>query len=579
MAATSDVRARTECVRGTNLRGSLESLLGELASTPNKFQAHAAATLKYAERKPELRKALAEAKAARTRARIHEAVAQARARAELDDQSRDERTVLSDRSDGTATTDLGSTTSVTDSHHTDTSTPDGHEPASTKGGVAASEQEGVRDDIRDVSTDGSKSTRSALERSITFAGDDLHSQRSDTLEPGPMTRRMTTFTWNGPLKLTSGGAVLETLGESEVDDVGLNNKLRHAQDGLAQWPSDVRDALNASDIVIVAQRTLPPTPAPVNEGSRMLRVVGAGYSIPHPEKGVGNDGADSFYMDSASNSMGVADGVGEWEWRFKCSARAFADELMEGCRQAARTVDATASKDLGAAAMEMLRYGHSNTRSFGAATALVAKLGNENNRNMGVACLGDAALIQLRHETVGQHATFRCVSRTREQQHAFNCPFQLSRLPVTEDFPQLLREGKVALVRAVERMRKGAVKQDQPEDAEASVFQVQRGDLIVLGTDGLFDNLYDQEICHLADCAVSPLEVHGLGGEQCAGGSQRRFEEELTARLASALAKAAFNRSTSRSGKTPFGDHARQVGMYHTGGKMDDISCVCAWIV
>mmetsp|Transcript_9495 Transcript_9495/g.13249 ORF Transcript_9495/g.13249 Transcript_9495/m.13249 type:complete len:219 (-) Transcript_9495:2-658(-) len=218
MAAMSAVSARADCGRGIYLRGSLESLLGELASTPNKFQAHAAATLKYAERKPELRKALAEVKAERTRARIQEAVAKARARADLEDPSRDERTVLSDRSDGTATTDPGSTSSITDSHRTDITTSR-EEP---KGGAATSEQEVVRDDIRDVSTDGSKSCRSALERSITFGGDDLHSQRSDCLDPGPMTRRMTTFTWNGPLKLTPGGTVLETMGEAgEVEDTSL----------------------------------------------------------------------------------------------------------------------------------------------------------------------------------------------------------------------------------------------------------------------------------------------------------------------------------------------------------------------
>ncbi len=30
------------------------------------------------------------------------------------------------------------------------------------------------------------------------------------------------------------------------------------------------------------------------------------------------------------NSLGVADGVGEWQWRFGLDPRAFADELMLG---------------------------------------------------------------------------------------------------------------------------------------------------------------------------------------------------------------------------------------------------------
>mmetsp|Transcript_35992 Transcript_35992/g.66158 ORF Transcript_35992/g.66158 Transcript_35992/m.66158 type:complete len:329 (+) Transcript_35992:142-1128(+) len=328
--------------------------------------------------------------------------------------------------------------------------------------------------------------------------------------------------------------------------------------------------------MLMAHHVLPPI-AKVDEKLRVLRAVGAGFSIPHPEKGT--DGADSFYMDAQSNSMGVADGVGEWEWRFKCSARAFADELMEGSKQAARIVDTIdVTNSMGEVAVEMLQQGHDSTRAFGAATALVAKLGGQNNKSLGVACLGDAAMLHLRREQVGQHVAYRCLARTKEQQHSFNCPFQLSRLPVPDDFPRLVKEGKGALVRAVERSLNSKAKQDQPADAQWYEFHVQQGDLIVMGTDGLFDNLYDQEICQLADCAVTPFEVRGLASEK-PGTDGQRCEEELALRLSSALAKAACIRSQSSAGRTPFGDHARQVGMQHTGGKMDDITCLCAWVV
>jgi hypothetical protein len=60
-----------------------------------------------------------------------------------------------------------------------------------------------------------------------------------------------------------------------------------------------------------------------------LRVVAASSCIPHPEK-ADSGGADSYYISSCGKAVGVADGVGEWEWRFKCNPRAFADELMHG---------------------------------------------------------------------------------------------------------------------------------------------------------------------------------------------------------------------------------------------------------
>mmetsp|Transcript_963 Transcript_963/g.2182 ORF Transcript_963/g.2182 Transcript_963/m.2182 type:complete len:591 (+) Transcript_963:2-1774(+) len=367
---------------------------------------------------------------------------------------------------------------------------------------------------------------------------------------------------------------------------------------LAEWPDAVWDTLSVQDIVEKAAQIV--TPA-ATQGQQVLRLVGAGCSIPHPEKGDqverGKDvvvrnwkqaetaGADSFFIDTSSNCMGVADGVGEWEVRFKCSARAFADELMDGCRAASREV-AESKKDntmgLEAVAQDILRQGHSCTRSFGASTGIVAKLGSETS-SIGVACLGDSVLLHLRPEkkpegSNGQHTSLRSVSRTREQQHAFNCPFQLSRLPIPEDFPRLLSEGKTALVRAVQSNRRARL--DEPEDAETYEFQVQRGDLLIMGTDGVFDNLYDEEICSLASCAVNPFQVPGLAGAKPTGEEQHPLEEELAARLAAALARAAYLRSTtaSSSSRTPFSDHAEQAGKYHPGGKMDDITCVCAWV-
>mmetsp|Transcript_25438 Transcript_25438/g.58588 ORF Transcript_25438/g.58588 Transcript_25438/m.58588 type:complete len:532 (-) Transcript_25438:95-1690(-) len=526
--------------------GGLEAILQEIASTPNQFQAHAQAGLRFAARRPDLRKKLAEAEAASRRARIHRAVEVARARAELEEQQRNLPTA---RSDVTATTDTGSTSYISESGKSDF-------------GSRADTVETISSDDEIINNP----SRTAFERGITFDGGSFRLQEPDDLQPA-------TVAGLDP----AGGA--SSIPPIPIDLARRATCVGHlsssrSKDCLDHWPLDVQEALDANDIKLTAHRTLPAVE--FTDAQRVLRLVGAGCSIPHPEKGGGNNGADSFYIDATSSSMGVADGVGEWEWRFKCSARAFADELMEGCKQAARRVEAPMARKMGSTVVEMLGYGHESTRSFGAATALVARLGGDDNSTMGVACLGDAALLHLRPEKVGQQRTsYRRLTRTKEQQHTFNCPFQLARLPVKEDFPQLLREGKEALVSAVEKSKKG--KQDQPEDAEWYVFQVQRGDLLILGTDGLFDNLYDQDISELADHAVSPFEVDGLA--QADGEVQCRYETELSSRLASALSKAAFSRSMSRAGKTPFADHARQVGMYHTGGKMDDITCVCAWIV
>ena len=63
------------------------------------------------------------------------------------------------------------------------------------------------------------------------------------------------------------------------------------------------------------------------------------------------------------------------------------------------------------------------------------------------------------------------IIRSHEQQHYFNTPFQLS-LPPTELQSQVLA--------------------DRPESADQYEFSVEDGDVILLATDGLFDNVPDR---------------------------------------------------------------------------------------
>eukprot|EP00930_Biecheleria_cincta_P041705 TRINITY_DN2862_c0_g2_i1.p1 TRINITY_DN2862_c0_g2~~TRINITY_DN2862_c0_g2_i1.p1 ORF type:complete len:582 (+),score=75.98 TRINITY_DN2862_c0_g2_i1:128-1873(+) len=284
-----------------------------------------------------------------------------------------------------------------------------------------------------------------------------------------------------------------------------------------------------------------------------LRFSSGGFGLPHPEK-ASSTGADSYFLGSDCFSLGIADGVGEWEWRFGINARAFADELMAGCQAALKNTS-------GQSPLDALEQGFRGTKSFGSSTALVASL-NGRSGHLGVANIGDSALLLLRHQEVHSTVGLRCAGRTREQQHAFNCPFQLSLLPTPADFPELVRQGKEKLVRAIQRRPNAKV--DQPQDADLYSFEVQEGDLVVLGTDGVFDNIYLHEICQLAGSTRGPLEPGGPSDP---------------AKLAQAICKAAFHRSTDRSARSPFGDHAKQAGLYHMGGKMDDITCVCAWVV
>eukprot|EP00931_Biecheleriopsis_adriatica_P094542 TRINITY_DN6817_c0_g1_i1.p1 TRINITY_DN6817_c0_g1~~TRINITY_DN6817_c0_g1_i1.p1 ORF type:complete len:539 (-),score=74.46 TRINITY_DN6817_c0_g1_i1:20-1636(-) len=323
------------------------------------------------------------------------------------------------------------------------------------------------------------------------------------------------------------------------------------------WPQDVLELLERR---VPGKSCIPPRD-PKASPTR-LRFASGAFAMPHPEK-ASSTGADSHFLGDGF-SLGVADGVGEWQWRFGIDARAFADELMTGCEAhlVGHLAENISARQPTQWAQEALAQGYRTTKSFGSSTAIVAAL--QRSGQLGVANVGDSALLLLRRKELDSTDSLRCVGRTREQQHTFNCPYQLSLLPTPNDFPNLIQQGKDKLVRAIQR--RPLPKADCPEDADLYNFNVQEGDLVVLGTDGVFDNLYVHEICQLAGTALGPLET-GDGHVTDA------------AQIAQAITKAAFHRSMDRSIRCPFGDHAKQAGLYHTGGKMDDITCVCAWVL
>lgn len=134
--------------------------------------------------------------------------------------------------------------------------------------------------------------------------------------------------------------------------------------------------------------------------------------------------------------------------------------------------------------------------------------------------LGDSGFMVIR----GNKVAFR----TREQTHAFNTPLQIG------------------------------TGGDLPTDAEEGKVELEEGDVIVVGTDGLFDNLFDHEI---VDLVAKGLE-------------EKRKPKEV----AELLASRAHQVGAKVTGKTPFGQSARKHGYHFVGGKMDDITVLVAFV-
>jgi serine/threonine protein phosphatase PrpC len=305
-----------------------------------------------------------------------------------------------------------------------------------------------------------------------------------------------------------------------------------------------------------------------------LRLICGGWMIPHPEKTVAG-GADSFFF--TTSAAGVADGVGEWEWRFKLDPRKFAEQLMKGCLLASnrqRSYACNSSTEVEEKAQSVLSEGFDSARAFGSSTACVLTLDSCGER-MGIANLGDSGLIHFRKQFLTGALSMTCVMRTREQQHGFNTPYQLSRLPDPEQYDEIAQDPLyLELIKSLRSLSgRQLSKIDKPTDCELYSSRLKEGDLLLLATDGALDNLWNYDLLSVVGEAavVSPFDarIHDIQDGPT-------DPEEI----AKAVAMAAYEKSVLSGGyKSPFGVECRKrTGQVHLGGKMDDITVVVCWV-
>ena len=183
----------------------------------------------------------------------------------------------------------------------------------------------------------------------------------------------------------------------------------------------------------------------------------------------------------------------------------------------------------------------------GSCTVCLCSLFNDGigGASIEVANLGDSGLRVIRNGSV--------VFSTRPQEHQFNMPFQLAS-------PAVLKET------------------DTAADADKYSFKVQEGDVVILATDGLYDNLWEEQICN----QVTSFKGNGASFKPNAADVQ-----SLARSLASAAHSAASEGSTTR---TPWSVESAArategaggwAGVFSRifptgGGKMDDVTVIVA---
>ncbi|KAK4476888.1 hypothetical protein RD792_016052 [Penstemon davidsonii] len=317
----------------------------------------------------------------------------------------------------------------------------------------------------------------------------------------------------------TGNENLEELQEDDDDDDGVESPVTLTESPQNLVSETERTADDDNDELVEASKnevteleyTESATKSVEVETTDQFVLSSGAALLPHPSK-VLTGGEDAYFV-AGETWLGVADGVSQWSLQ-GTSPGVYAQDLIRKCEKLVSDSDDNSMNR----PVDLLNLGVSQTRSLGSSTVLIAKLDGEA---LHVANIGDSGFIVLRHGTV--------YKRCSPMLHVFHFPLHIER----GDDPSHLAE----------------------------VYQVdlEEEDVIITATDGLFDNLYDEEI--------SSIVLKSLAADRKLG------------EIAELLGRKAQEVGGSESSRSPFGDNAKAAGyVRYRGGKLDDVTVIVSLV-
>ncbi|KAI0798040.1 phosphatase 2C-like domain-containing protein [Abortiporus biennis] len=288
------------------------------------------------------------------------------------------------------------------------------------------------------------------------------------------------------------------------------------------------------------------------------------YTLSRPKSSGGtNIGEDFFYIQEMRNrsglSIGIADGVGGWVDQ-GIDPALFAQTLMFHASRYSKsswagepefdpTQDYEEREEVEGwelrpeECMELAHAGvlREKAVSMGSSTACILNF-NASSGILRAANLGDSGFCIIRSSS--------CVYQQRPQTHYFNCPKQLAKLPIG---PRGYMDANA----------------DSPRDANIYQTRVRDGDIIIVYTDGLSDNVFTSEItsiCSLVSRQFA-LSPDNMGIEEDKLNDDRRAQA-----IADRLVDYAQMCMMSKTRASPFERAATRAAKYYRGGKLDDVT-------
>jgi protein phosphatase PTC7 len=245
-----------------------------------------------------------------------------------------------------------------------------------------------------------------------------------------------------------------------------------------------------------------------NVGTLPIQLDVASVVLPHPQK-VSWGGEDAVFV--KGRTFGVFDGVSGADKLdgIPLFSYTLADEMKRMLNDEGVTIKQIIDSLNDAADF-------ANRAATGASTAVVGAIGKDGF--LRVLNIGDSACLVVRGDKV--------IARTKEIVHYFDCPYQFS-----EDSP------------------------DRAQDGTRLNFEVLPGDVVIMGSDGVFDNLDDKRIV-----------------------DEIRASPERATVIARRIVDLSRQVSLDDDAPTPYAKLAKRNGFedFQTGrgGKLDDVSCV-----
>lgn len=249
-------------------------------------------------------------------------------------------------------------------------------------------------------------------------------------------------------------------------------------------------------------------------------------------------GDDAYFK--RCDALGVADGVGGWRTHKGANPALYSRKLMhyaqlelDRIKTNVRPQQLQVKPDpvqVLESAYHMTTLDAQNEGIVGSTTACIVILCQDELR---IANLGDCGISVIRRNDY--------IFRSEEQQHSFNFPYQL-----------------------------GTASFDSPSDAQQFSVKIEEGDIVILGSDGLFDNLYDDEILEEVQNCIEESGQQDNENDQTKVLLAPQTISDALAHRAKIVSEDPDNPSS------PFQVRAMHEGLYYQGGKADDISVIVA---